>query len=254
MSAPDTPDLARDLSLWKAMTIVALLVSIIAAAAAGTSAYIASRQARQLAEAQSALGGAKAAQLTSDLNDQRQKTAEAEARAAEAEKKTAALNVTAGKSNERIAEVYRELFELTTPRTLTPEVRRTIADKLKQFAGTQFDVALNPDTETQTFLLQLEEVLASSGWKELDWAGTKTTLSRDNRRLAGVVDLSGVVIQMHNDQLGKLKAAADALAGALQVEGIAANSQLGLGIKNDNAAALHILVGKKPAPDVPRPN
>ncbi len=125
-----------------------------------------------------------------------------------------------------------------------------IADKMKPFAGMQFDVALNPDSETQTFLLQLEDVLAAAGWKEIGWAGAKPTLTRTKHSLAGVVALSGVVIQMRVDQVAKLSPAANALAAALQLEGISASAELGEGIKDENAAALHILVGNKPLPKI----
>jgi hypothetical protein len=127
-------------------------------------------------------------------------------------------------------------------------VRTLLRDKMKPFAGTQFDVALDPDTETQTFLLQLENALAAAGWQEMDWAGAKPTLTRDKHRVAGVVALSGVIIQMRTDQVAKLKPAGDALAAALQLEGISASAELGQGVKDDNAAVLHILVGNKPLP------
>jgi hypothetical protein len=253
-NVPDTQELAASVGRWKKRTVAALLFSVVAAGAAGAAAYLAFRQARQLAQTQRDLAASKPATpstgLASELGDQRQKTADAEQRAAQAQLQAEKYHLAIANDDARVAETYRELSELTTPRTLTPDLRAMLADKMKPYAGTQFDVALNPDTETQTFLLQLEDALAAAGWKEIDWVGAKPTLTRDKHRVAGVVPLSGVVVQMRADQVAKLKPAADALAAALQLEGIAASAELGQGIKNDNAAALHILVGNKPLPKV----
>jgi len=258
---PDIQQLTESVARWRKGTIVALAFSALAAGAAGGTAYLAFKEARQIATAQGSLAAARAAELSGELDGQRERTAKAEQSAAEAEQRAAGVERKAEEfqlaiagANERAAEAYRELSELDMPRTLTPDARRTVSDKLKTFAGTQFDVALNPDTETQNFLLQLEDILTASGWKEVDWVGTKPILTRDGHRVAGVVAVSGVVIQMRADQVSKLKGAADALAAALQVEGISASAELGLGIKNDNTTALHVLVGKKPLPAIHAPN
>lgn len=251
---PDTHEITALITRWRKWTIAAVVLSAVAAGIAGASAYVALRQVRQIArmQAQPALASPANpyAEPAAEAGDEREKIALAEQRAAEAEQKAGKLNLAVADANARTAEAYRELSELTTPRTLTPDLRARLADKMKPFAGTQFDVALNPDTETRTLLLQLEDALAAAGWQELDWAGAKPTLTRDKHHLAGVVGLSGVVIQMRADRVAKLKPAADALAAALQLEGISASAELGQGVKDDNAAALHILVGNKPLPKV----
>lgn len=247
---PDTQRLDAMVSRWRNWTIAALVCSAIAAGGTCAVAYLAFKQDRQLSRMRSEQPPVSTVALSAQLADQHEKTALAEQRAAEAELQAEKLKATVANADGRVAETYRELSELTTPRALTPDVRAMIADKMKPFAGIQFDVALNPDTETQTFLLQLEDVLAAAGWKEIDWAGAKPTLTRNKHSLAGVVALSGVVIQMRVDQVAKLSSAANALAAALQLEGISASAELGQGIKDENAAALHILVGNKPLPKI----
>ncbi len=66
---------------------------------------------------------ADAAALSAQLGDQREKTALAEQRAAEAELQAEKLKTTVANADGRVAETYRELSELTTPRALTPDLR-----------------------------------------------------------------------------------------------------------------------------------
>jgi hypothetical protein len=107
-------------------------------------------------------------------------------------------------------------------------------------------MALNPDTETRDLFVQIEDVLAGSGWKEMDWAGSQLNYARDKHHLAAIASVTGVIIQIHPAQVARLRGTADALAAALQSEGIFAVAELGLGIRNDNPQALHVIVGVKP--------
>lgn len=163
---------------------------------------------------------------------------------------TAEANKRAAQAEERAAQANLEMAKLRTPRTLSLEQQNRVSGRLRSFAGTQFDVALLVEPETQDLLPQIEDALKAAGWVQIDWKGgggiAEITFARKNRPQAGIVAVSGVIIQMHSDHVGELGAAAGALASALNVEGVAAKAEAGLGVPNSNSQAIHILIGRKP--------
>jgi hypothetical protein len=163
--------------------------------------------------------------------------------AAEAKERAAQAEV-------RVAEANLELAKLKTPRTLNAEQQKRIAEKLKPFTGKQFDIALLVEPETQDLLPQIEGALKAAGWVEINWKGggsiAEMSFTRKDRPNAGIVAVTGVIIQMHPEQIRELGTAANALASALSTEGVAAQAQSGLGVTNGNSQAIHILIGRKP--------
>ena len=75
--------------------------------------------------------------------------------------------------------------------------------------------------------------------------GSDIVCTRGNRPAVGMVSISGVVIQVHREHLNEFWATAQALTSALSAEGVAAKAEPGVGAKNTNLAAIHILIGKK---------
>jgi hypothetical protein len=145
----------------------------------------------------------------------------------------------------RATEAQLSLDKLRSPRRLTPEQQKRIAAKLKSF-GMQFDLALTNLPEPTEFSLTLENTLGMGGWTEIDGKGGDIVSTRPSGRTTGFVTVTGVVVQMHKEQVAKFWGAATALAEALKAEGIDATAQPGVGPKNDNNNAIHILVGEKP--------
>jgi hypothetical protein len=161
----------------------------------------------------------------------------------------ASLEEQAGQANARAEEAALELAKFKAPRILSLEQQEKIAVKLKLFAGKQFDIALNVEPEPQNFLIQIENILQTAGWIEIDWnapGNINLHFARERRPKAGIISLTGVIIQMHPEQKLELGAAALALASALSAEGIDARAEAGLGVSNTNVEAIHILIGKKP--------
>lgn len=171
-------------------------------------------------------------------------------RAAEANAKAEEFRLAIAAANERAAQATLELARLKTPRTLNPEQQKRISGQLKPFAGTQFDIALNVEPEPQELLPRIENALNAAGWSEVDWKGgigiAEINFTRKDHPQAGIVAVSGVIIQMHPEQIAELGQAAQALASALNAEGIAARAEGGLGVPNANPKAIHILIGRKP--------
>lgn len=217
---------------------------------------------KEAGEARKTAGEAheRAAQAEAHLGEANERSALVEQHAAEADVKAESFRLDIAKANESAAQAQAQvasataeaakanllLKKLRTPRSLSEEQRKRIASKLKSFPPMEFDVALMDLSDPQDLLPQLENALEMAGWTEIDWKGSAIVFERAPRPTAGLVTLTGVVIQMHKEQVGKFGAAAVALAQALNAEGIDAKAEPGVGPKNDNANAIHILIGEKP--------
>lgn len=123
-------------------------------------------------------------------------------------------------------------------------------EQLKPFAGTQFDIVVTVDPEAQAFISPLEDTLKAAGWFQVDWKSgapiADINISRKGRPVLGVVSVSGVILQMHPEQIPIVAGAAQALVAALTTEGIETKAEPGVGVPNVNTRAVHILIGKKP--------
>lgn len=180
------------------------------------------------------------------IADAGRKASEAEAKAEGFRLSIATANRQAEEAKERAVQAELQLAKFKTPRTLSLEQQKRISEKLKGFAGTQFDVALLMDPECQNLLPQIENALKAAGWVEIDWKGGDIAFTRPNLPVTGIATVTGVIIQMHPEQVEELRQAALTLDIALNVEGIASEAQGGVGIANTNSKAIHILIGKKP--------
>lgn len=150
----------------------------------------------------------------------------------------------------RAAEAQLALEQFKAPRTLTPEQRGRIVDKLKQFSGTEYDITVSSlDPEILDFVFTLELVLSTAGWTELDWKGTGETLIRGGKqplvRLG--VSATNVLIGVHLDQSPKLFDFALALSDAIEAEGVTATAKriIGHEMSSTNANAIHLMIGRK---------
>lgn len=135
------------------------------------------------------------------------------------------------------------------PRVLTQEQRGRIVDKLKQFSGTEYDVAISDsEPEILDLVLAIELVLSTAGWTELDWKGTGQALIRGGKPLIRLgASVTNVWIGTHTGQPDKLFEFALALSNALKAEGVEAVAKwlIPHEMSSTNANAIHILMGRK---------
>ena len=244
-----------NISRWNNATIAFVTLAFLAAGGLVVTSFGLKHKNKILEDAQDQLASAIEKQNELDSQATALLIADASAKAAAAETKTegfrlniAEANRQAEEAKERAAQANLELAKFKAPRTLSPEQQKRVSDNLKLFAGAQFDMALNTDPESQDLLPQIEDALKASGWDELDWSGGDLVFKRAGRPVAGIVVMTGVIVQMHPDEVPVLRDAAAALASALSMQGISARAEpgLGTGITNNNPKAIHILVGKKP--------
>jgi hypothetical protein len=162
----------------------------------------------------------------------------------------ASANEKAAQATARALEAQLALEKFKAPRTLTPEQRDRIVDKLKQFSGTEYDITISEyEPEILDFVLTLELVLSTAGWTELDWKGTGEALIRGGEKalIREGVAVTNVLIGVQTDQPPELFKFALALSDALEAEGVTATA--GKHIRHEmsstNANAIHIMIGRK---------
>jgi hypothetical protein len=242
--------------LWDKWNIRFLFIAGFAALCLFITAIGVSRSNKAVADLSEQLDKAKDRKLQADLKSKDDEIAvlnkESEAAKRDAERlklDIAATNERAANAEKAAADAHLALERLKSPRRLTDEQEERMAAKMRVFEKTQFDTAIDPSSETQDLLLQIENTLQKAGWSQIDWGGEAWGLSftRDGRRKAGVVAaITGVLIEMHKEHSDQLSPAVTALTLALRGEGIATEAKFVGGLKNNNPNAIHIIVGDKP--------
>jgi hypothetical protein len=165
------------------------------------------------------------------------------------EAETARAKESAAVANQKAVEAELKLEEFKAPRHLTAEQISSMGQVLVSFAGIHFDVGIIPgDPEAENFLPQIEAILTAAHWVEVDWKAESVTLvnKRAGMPIAGIVNMTGIIVQMHPQNVKKFEAAAIALVERLINAGVVSKAEGGVGYPNDNTDALHILIGKKP--------
>jgi hypothetical protein len=168
----------------------------------------------------------------------------------DAGKETSQLKKDAAEATARALEAQLALEKFKAPRTLTLEQRARIVDKLKQFSGTEYDIAISDsEPEILGLVLTIEVVLSTAGWTELDWKGAGQALIRGgNQPLIRLgASVTNVFIGAHTGSPAKLFEFALALSNAFDAEGIEAVAQrlVPHEMSSTNANAIHILIGRK---------
>jgi hypothetical protein len=181
------------------------------------------------------------ATLTTRADELRRDTAAANERAAIASQRAA-------EADQKAAEAQLQLIKFREPRRSVLKGNTTgLIDKLKPFAGTQFDCAFDRSSGEQAdFWWDLQPVLISSGWINVPWKyGTSSGgWSQGGRPETGEVAATNVEIHLLKEQRQRLAPAAVALISALNDIGIEAKDA-GFNVYNSNAMAIHILIGEK---------
>ncbi len=147
----------------------------------------------------------------------------------------------------RATEAQLELERLKKPRWLSSEARQRISDALRQFAGVEFDIAVqSADPEAEAFFPIIEKVLKDAGWQQIDWDGGGLILFRTELPKAGVISKVGIVVGTYANHAIKLASPIAAFVSALQAEKVEASAMSNIDVPNNNPAAIHVLIGKKP--------
>lgn len=213
--------LGQSIVWWNKWVVVGMAATAIAASILVIAQIMVNKESKNLSGAQGKLLKVKDANLAKELSDKGLLIARVNERAAQAEA--------------RAAEARLELAKFKAPRTLTDEQQELIAEKLKPFSGTVFEVHTYPnDAEPSGLAKNIEDAVVSAGWHLEAVRGT----------LLGVV--SGVTVVVSTQARTNAEQAGAALLNALTSEGIAAKLGHGSLKVNPTVIAIKIAVGKKP--------
>jgi len=229
-AAASTLFLGHNGEFWDFWLIVSVVFAALAAAAIGvtTTGSIVSHK-REAAASEEALGIYKL-ETEGKISDSTARAAEANARAAEAK---------------------LELEKFKSPRMLDRARQEQIFEKTRPFSGTRFDLSAIPgDPEALNFAVQIAVVLEAAGWSWIEFnhptGPFMTVYSLPGRPNIGHGGAWGVVVQLHPDHEAQFRAAARALADAVEAEGfLAAAVQNPPSESIPNHDTVHIIVGKK---------
>jgi hypothetical protein len=147
----------------------------------------------------------------------------------------------AASAETRAVQTGIELARFKAPRSLDSAQLERIREKMAAFPKTMFDLYVNSESEAVDLMNQIDGTLRSAGWT-FTAAGGDTILY--NHR-AGLVSVSGVLIEISPERVADLKSPVEALAMALVVEGIETRAEAHVDVtKNKNA--IHVIIGSKP--------
>jgi hypothetical protein len=246
-------DLTRSVTWWNGAYVLLVALAVLVAACVFITQFVAIKRAQQLAKVQDDLIAEKDRQSVADSKDKDVKIAELGTKAAEAklkaegfERDIATANQKAAEADARAAEANLQLVKLKTTRMLIAAQQARIAEKLKAFSGTEFDVAIYNDPEVVQLWPNIEMVLAAAGWTQVHWIGGDLILNRSGRPVVGLVSVVGVEVRIYPDHMKEFWEPGRAFVSALNAEGINALALPNVGEPSTKHNALHILIGKKP--------
>jgi hypothetical protein len=164
-------------------------------------------------------------------------TAELSARAADAAHanlQISALNIQAksleestAQANARAAEAQLELAKIKTPRSLDSEQQARIVRKIKAFSGTPFTVSIFSTPEVTQLLEMIEPTLKSAGWVQKPWQDGDLRYSRPDKTDVGMNSIVGLYVQASLDHAAQLRPPLETLVKALHAEGLAVKGRSG---------------------------
>jgi hypothetical protein len=139
-----------------------------------------------------------------------------------------------------------ELEKFKAPRTLSSEQQARVVEKVRRFAGAQFDGAWTGlDPEIDLLFTAIEQTLVAAGWKGVPYTGTSQIYGRKGYIDVGQANAFGVLVNVNTAQNPELVSAAMELVVSLTEEGIGVGLQTGGGFVSANPNTIHILVGPK---------
>ncbi|WLA57482.1 hypothetical protein [Bradyrhizobium diazoefficiens] len=149
---------------------------------------------------------------------------------------------------DRASAAEQELIEFRkTRRHVIGPNKTQLADRLRPFAGTEFDTAMSHfEREIGDILWDIEDALHVAGWRQIDWSPLPgaSAIQRTSRPLAGSALAQNVEIELHPGHHAALKPVAEALIEGLKSVGIDAG-EVPYTSATGNHHAIHVLVGPK---------
>jgi hypothetical protein len=139
------------------------------------------------------------------------------------------------------------LKQQAADRVLDEYQQEQVKLRVEPFLGTPYELFVADTPEAEKLLVEIDSAVGSAGWlyRASENKGFRLTKTLPNGHEISQVTVKGVEIGLTPALLVKLKPAADALAKALNSEGIAA-FVVKLPENDPSPNNIHIMVGNKP--------
>jgi hypothetical protein len=181
-----------------------------------------------------------------DSDAAKEATAKADQRNAELTTQAEQLRKHTADANARAAEAKLELEKFRAPRTLSPEQSARLTKALRPFSGVKFDGAWSSlEGEIDFFFTSLEDALKQAGWESISFNGPGLIYGCAGRSSVGMANAAGIVIAVNFETNPELTSAALALLKILSEEGVSPVLQQNVGLVSTNPNTIHILIGSK---------
>jgi len=230
-----------DLHGWEHLMLLALAATgLVAIAVALTTTSVVILQRHETAEAKRELEEYKIT-AESKVAEAGKSAGDALLRAADLEKQAEQLRKDTAEANARAVEAQLALERFKAPRTLSTEQQSAIAEKLKPWANMPVSFGVSDGAETVSLLAQIRKVVVDAGWSP-----TASQLGDIEINGAGLGYGIAVETQVALEAAsGSIAAgAAKALSEALNAHGIQTKAVINRLLKNP--AAVNVFVGTKP--------
>jgi len=237
---------------WMLISLAAAAISAVAVVV--TTQRVIKLQRIELEASKAVTEGLKSANLTLEVKvaDAKNEGIEAGKAAGNALLRAAELEKQAAESRERATKLELELAKIKQPRLLSEERLKPLAEKLRPFAPTPFDLAFIPgDPEAAIFGTHIAAMLEMAGWKWVPWAPEGApfqnvfTITGTDKPNIGQVGFFDVGIFLRPDDPDTLAPPVQALIEVLKGEGFAVAFETSTNPNINNKATVHITVGKK---------
>jgi len=165
-----------------------------------------------------------------DIVSAKQQAADAESHLADALQRAASAEKEAALANEKLGGWK-----------LSDETQKRLVKKLKPFAGTRFDLAVNPSEAP--FMEVLDKLLVSAGWVEMPPKPDNTLMAILIDGKATIVLSAGIVIEVDDNRKDSLEQGFLAFGNGMGEEGIPIGGhRVPAGSWGDR---IHIIIGKR---------
>jgi hypothetical protein len=149
---------------------------------------------------------------------------------------------------EQERELRQRIVALTTPRALSPEKAVELADSLRPFANTSFDMYVTNDPDSVALVNQIGAILKNAGWQWKPAASIGALSLTGKNPQISIVTVSGVSVEIAESAKETLGSAVLALVNGLRRAGIAASPIASPDEHTDkkfDKSVVHVVIGSR---------
>jgi hypothetical protein len=166
---------------------------------------------------------------TADSDAAKEGTAKANERIAELSTQAEQLRKDTAQANAKALEAQLALEKFKAPRVLTPDQQSFVSSMIRQFAPQPYVLSVGMGQETFELATMIEAALIAAGWRREPPLGMITIFNGQASATSG----SGIGVQVAASRKDDLGIAATALANALTAMGLPAKAELSEDVRKD---------------------